>query len=188
MRTGSRPLRMVAILAAPLALWAALPALQFCHFGWDQLQPECVLAMSIDVAPAPNATESTCDTHPNGDTSEPAGTPCSASTGCPFAPENQRSTAVSLTHCARVDEDARASSPAPHRGRAYCLGGPNGGTGVRPRPPRLIVGPAPPSILIASTAIANPPREIRRIAPQLAVRPPPRIWITRPPVRGPPVV
>src|SRR5438105_3824439 len=113
MRTGSRPWRMVAILTIPLALWAALPVLQFCRFGWDEVRPECLLGMLVtDSAPVSHANAA------------PA-TPCSARTGCPFAAGSEHSIPIADAECARVDAPAHSASQHAHGGRAYCLGGPN---------------------------------------------------------------
>ena len=150
MRTDSRPSRQVALFALPLALWAAVPTLQFCSIRWDQVRPECVRA---------------CATEDRACAAVPADRACGA--GC------------------TTSAPACGEACAPHR--AYCPGGPNGGAGVRPHPPRLRDLTPVPTVFAAAHELASPPREVRRVIPQLAVRPPPRFWITRPPVRGPPV-
>jgi hypothetical protein len=177
---------MVAILAAPLALWAALPALQFCHFDWDQVRLECFVAMSaVDMGGMANAkiTDHTGHrAHPVAPATESPAAQCGGESGCPYAAARHPDP-IAYGSCSRVDAPT-GNSRSHHR--AYCLGGPNGGAGVRPHAPRLIVQGPPPLVLAVSTALANPPRQIRRVTPQLAVRPPPRFWIRRPPVRGPP--
>ena len=195
MRTGSRPWRMVAIFALPIALWAALPALQFCRLGVSQVRPECVFGTYV--AQAALSHESAL---PAADVATPcsgasAPTSCSAAseTSCPFAarcaPSSQ---AAGRDHpctadCERVDARTHSSNHHAHHARAFCLGGPNGGTGVRPHSPQLRTHAPPPAIVTATLALASLPHQTRRVAPQLAVRPPPRLWITRAPIRGPPV-
>ncbi len=162
MRTDSRPSRLMGRFALPLALWAAVPTLQFCRVAWDETRPEClegVPAAEVEIVRHAMAP------------------PCAAA--CPSA---DRSCA------AACPSDETGTCPArPPAHRTYCPGGPNGGAGVRPHAPEIRVQAPEPILFAAAGEVISPPRAIQRVVTQLAVRPPPRLWITCPPVRGPPV-
>src|SRR5258705_7401522 len=136
MSTRNRLPRAVVTLALPLALWTALPAVQWCTLRWDQVRLECFAR---------------CER------TTPAVAPCArAAGGCPLAAASGSAPCGAAESCAAHGHAAgiHATAPAqaacplsarwapglkrpasPAHGRAYCLGAPNGGLALRASAP-----------------------------------------------------
>ena len=181
--------RLLGSLLLPTVLWSAVPAIRWCSLRWDQVcpqmvlrcvtvmahvadtcqEPECPLARSSrgeGVAPAAAAAE------------EPE---CSAGGACPIAAE----TPAPEGSEARGSTTSDANAPATSHGRAYCLGDPVGGPGLRNRVAR-VAPPMPLALLVAVVALQPPANESHWPRPESNARPPTRSWAALPPIRAPP--
>ena len=154
---------MYGVIALPLALWAATPAIRVCPPGDGDARTECV-AGTADAAQLEIAAHLS---------------------GCPR-----------LLACARQRHKSRGCAAAQHRApaspgatnrREFCLGGPNGGSGVRTHSVRISIDATPLAVAVAQDAGLEPMRREARVQPARLARPPTRFWTTRPPVRGPPL-
>lgn len=150
-------------LALPLALWSAIPGVQWCQVGWAEVSLECFAECSIerpDRSVGEACAPAVCDGSARGC---PAGMPA-----CGLAP------------CGSATEP----SEAPPAGRAYCLSGPAGGDAIPPVPldasPPLAILPAAGWAAMPATvawhplaqATARPPRPAGGAVPR--IRAPPR--------------
>jgi hypothetical protein len=186
MLTCSRSRRASVLWVLPVALWAAVPAVQWCPFGWSR-----ACAAPFPRCPNVAAATATCGM--------PAAAACGADAGTCMAawagePDGRAA--------ANGEPDARAADPAPScplmtarlareagRGtrpvRAFCLGDPNGGAGMRTHAPAFghEMGPAVGAVV---ASLAAPPRLVTSPVPQRASRPPEHPWSRRPPARAPP--
>jgi hypothetical protein len=170
----------------PLALWAALPAIQVCALRWDQLSIEvlarCSVAagLSSDSLPAATSPCAAAVLPARGAAPRSEPDPCreharANGTGCPYAAtRDPRPSPAASAH--------RARSSA----RAYCLSGLNGGLARYSPPPRLervaTVVAVIPGIEVTDRPV------VRRLAFVRVVRarPPTEAWFRLPPSRAPP--
>ena len=105
-----RSSRWPSALILPVALWSAVPGVQWCPLGWAEVPPECFVAC---VSPAtilnvgsPGCCEESC----GAVASCPPRETCGAEESGPL-------------------EGTNPDAPYPG-GRAFCLSGPSGGEGV----------------------------------------------------------
>lgn len=110
MRPPPRPPRWPSALILPLALWSAVPRLEWCPIGWAEVRPDCFAACAGDADPA------RCEA---GRAQPPCDPGCTPSVRAAEPPSPLDS----------------APADAYPGGRAYCLGGPSGGDGLLPFTP-----------------------------------------------------
>ena len=146
-------------LALPLALWSAVPGVQWCQVGWAEVSLECFAECSIE--------------GPDGSAGG-AGACADAARGCPAGVA-----ACGLEPCGADAETA----DGPPGGRAYCLSGPAGGDGITPVP--LDASP-PVAFLPASDWGRAPAEEAEPPAVRTEPRPPPPATLAVPRIRAPP--
>ena len=167
MRPGSRLRRLFVLGALPMALWAALPAVQWCPLDW---QEACIAALLQ--CPSSEAQAA-----------------CEAGGACPLIKADPPSTAGDICGSPEACPMARAeSSPRPERDpakRTYCVGAPNGGAGLRAHGaefrPIVDLVAIVPGAAFAQRAVA-----LAEVVPQRTSRAPPGPWLTQPPARAPP--
>jgi hypothetical protein len=150
-------------LALPLALWSAVPGVQWCPVGWADVGLECFAECSIERP-----------TGSGGCGAVGAQACAGAARGCPAG-----MAACGLEPCGA---DA-GTADGPPGGRAYCLSGPAGGDGIPPVP----LDSAPPiAILPASDWGGVPAEETERPAVRAEARPPAPATLAVPRIRAPP--
>ena len=151
------PARAARVLLATLAL---LPSLRWCGYAWAEVPVECLLGTAAAWAAPPP----TCAAPPPTSAAPPA---CGES-------------------CARRSHDADLPAPpsSDPADRAWCPGGPLGGSGVAARndgaqAPALAVLPQVPEVVGAAPEPAPAP-------PPARARPPTDGASAPPPIRAPP--
>jgi hypothetical protein len=165
MRWDRRLSRAATLGALPIALWAAIPAIQWCPNG-AEVMIEC-LVLDPDPALAAVCTSS-CDPR-----------------ACSPAP-NACATTAEGPACGSACDDAPSpvESP-PASGSAFCLDDPSGGNGVRPMPLE-VDQPDTPAITLAAIVTPEPPPAHRMRASETQARPPTESHRPLPPARAPP--
>lgn len=151
-------------LALPLALWSAIPGVQWCSVGWADVRLECFAECSIE-------------------RSEDPGSPCPAGAGGSCGVEAQGCPA-GLAECALgpCNADGGSSEGLPG-GRAYCLSGPTGGDAVPPVP----LDAAPPLAIVPSADWDETPADgVERPIERTVARPPTPAIGAVPRIRAPP--
>ena len=171
MRNRTRSRQLFVAWALPLALWAALPTVRGCPVGWQQACAAGLLRCSATQAPAACTRSAEGCPLAHADSLPEANDACGSAAGCP------------LSHA------SSESPPSPREpfqsGRAYCLGDPNGGTGLLAQAPQLHSSASLPAI-VPATKIDPRAVVLMAHAPERTCRPPPRPWLRRPPARAPP--
>jgi hypothetical protein len=188
-------------------VWSAVPAIQWCSLRWDQICPRlvvrCLAAMERPVtvcregmATCPLAAEATAIDARARDAGE---CPLAAEAGdasaneqdaCPFTAETNEggefACPLSATAPGAATDPISTDEQAPtHHGRAYCLGDPTGGLGLRNHQPEL-TPPAALAPVVALAEIVTPDAPARWARPEPRARPPTRVWAILPPARAPP--
>ncbi len=202
MLTGPRVRRWNTIFAMPLALWAALPAVQWCPVGWDHVCALDLLRCSAIPGASADCMRSAtpkCVAVPDPENCSVAQSGgCGGMESCPFARGRATCTpppAVSpsgLTSrdpgvaCATPEPVARAHAAAPATSsRAYCLSGPNGGLALGAHHVQLERAPWVVAVL-AVVAVEADPGLATPLGEWTEERPPPETPVALPPARAPP--
>jgi hypothetical protein len=161
--------------AVPLAVWAALPAIQVCALRWDQLSLATLARCSV-AAGLSSATPCT-DGAPRASAAAPASEPdpcrehvAAQGTRCPFAEPG-------VSH---------ARSRERSSGHAYCLEGLNGGLARHAPAPRLERFAVVVAVIPGIAEAGEPVVRRTAFAPATWARPPTRPWFRLPPSRAPP--
>jgi hypothetical protein len=152
------------VLALPLALWSAVPGVQWCPVGWAEVSLECFAECTIERPTEDKACSAVAESSPAACDGSARG--CTAGVAeCGLAP------------CGADD------SGEPPGGRAYCLSGPLGGDGIPPVP--LDASP-PLATLPVSDWSGAPAEEAERPAVREVARPPTPATGAVPRIRAPP--
>jgi hypothetical protein len=175
MNGGGRTSRWASALALPLALWSAVPGVQWCPLGWAEVSPACYVACVSPAAILDVGTKRCCERScpaSQGHCAADASDSCPVQAG-PFA----------------CGPDAPDSAPADRYpgGRAYCLGGPSGGDGLAPGTLEAPDASGPGAALPAEAAVARPGSVACPVVAALT-RPPPSPIGAVPRGRAPPSV
>jgi len=158
--------RLLGVVALPLALFAAAPAPSWCPLDWSQVCSIQFLRCSIGVV-TPARCESAATCH----------LACENAPACPLR-ERGGSSACALP----------IRTPSKH-GRAYCLDDPAAGRGLRPSSPRLHAPEPLPVLAALVPEIPSPQVQIDRDSHLIPrERPPTESWMPVPPARAPPEV
>jgi len=172
MRAHRRVTQRLAMGALPIALWAALPLVQWCPRDLRAGGVDCLLVAAL---PAPI-------------THRPHASAVAPSSGCERraarADDCVGEAACPLASHEHDGQDGRHQE-YPCQGGTFCVSAPNGGAGVRPHSPRVDSPIALPAIAAAEIQVPLP-RVAMRFTPEAAARPPTRAAWRPPPVRGPP--
>ena len=143
-----RSSRWSSVLTLPLALWSAVPGVQWCPLGWAEVRPECFATCAspaqVVVAGSDGCCERACDAVP-----ERRATPCPDEAACAT--------------------DGEADYPG---GRAYCLAGPSGGDGLPLASPVAPDAAGPAAVLPIADALAVAPVRAERPVDAPASHPP----------------
>lgn len=147
------------VLALPIALWSAVPGVQWCAVGWADVSLECFAECTVERPDCSAGEAAACDGSALG---------CLAGVA-----------ACGLEPCASDAEPAEA----PAGGRAYCLSGPAGGDAIPTVPPDA----SPPlAILPASGWAVRPVSDAGQPLAQATARPPRPSSGAVPRIRAPP--
>jgi hypothetical protein len=186
---------MVAVLGLPLALWAAIPAVQWCAAGTDLANAACFVgsgatAEAAVVLQTSAPARAAARVAPRRVHAAASHASCAGGANCPYASCTNATPARPMARDALPAAVAhpRTAKPetAPRRARTFCLTDPNGGVGVRPHPPQLRTHTVLPAIAVSGDACAASFDEGERVAPDREARPPTHRAEQHPPVRGPP--
>lgn len=194
MRSG-RWSRRVAPLGLGLALWAALPSLEWCPFSWQQCHERLDLgSVAVGVASACELGETAAHKLGNPDacdgctaTAHAASSPRESSptrTSSSSSPKATTHRAVS-THCALpCDPDP---DPTPAGDRSYCIHPPADGVAPRTVEVAAPLVPAPHAVAARAPVVPAPPSRV--VAPTRRQAPSPAVALphTPPQSRAPPV-
>ena len=175
MKLGARTSRWASALALPLAVWSAVPGVQWCPLGWTEVSPACYVACVSPAAILDVGTRGCCERScPSSQTSCAGGAldDCPIQAG-PFA-------------CGPGASDYAPDNRYPG-GRAYCLGGPSGGNGLAPGTLEAPDASGPAAVLPAEAGVAHPARVMCPVVAALAHPPPSPIGAV-PRGRAPPPV
>ena len=167
MRAHRSVTQRLATGALPIALWAALPLVQWCP-PCDLRAADCPLGAAL-AAPV---------------THDPLASDCAPPGACARR-SAQADACAGLPVCPVASMAQHGRHHRPGQGGTFCVSAPNGGAGVRPHAPRLDSPIALPAIAAAEIQVPLP-RVAMRFTPEAAARPPTRAAWRPPPVRGPP--
>jgi len=141
MRKRSLPRILIASVGLPLALWAAVPAVQWCAAGTDLADAACffnsgataeaAIVLQHDARAHQAAIEASHHVAQAHRVCTRASCPYTSCTNAAAG----RAAAREALPIASSRARAPRSVPAPRRARNFCLTDPNGGVGVRPHPP-----------------------------------------------------
>jgi len=175
MKRSGRTSGWAGALALPLALWSAVPGVQWCPLGWAEVTPACALACVSPAAILDVGSGGCCER--SCPTSQ---APCATgdSDSCPIQ--------AGPSACGTETSDSVPDDPYPG-GRAYCLGGPSGGDGLAPGTLEAPDASGPAAVPPPETDIARPAPGACRVAAALA-HPPPSPVGANPRSRAPPPV
>jgi len=175
MKRGVRTSWSATALALPLALWSAVPGVQWCPLGWAEVTPACVVACVSPAAILDVGTRGCCERS---------------------CPTSQGSRAVDASDACPIQAGPFACGPGASEtapddrypgGRAYCLGGPSGGDGLAPGILEAPDASVPAAVLPPEADVACPVTVACPVVAAL-VHPPPSPIGAVPRGRAPPSV
>ena len=158
--------RLLGCLALPLALFAAAPAPSWCPLDWSQVCSIQFLRCTIGVAsPVRCESAATCPLA------------CENAPACPLKRPGGSAACAPPVH-----------APAKH-GRAYSLGDPAAGRGLKPAGPRLHAPEPLPVLAALVPAVPSPDVQIVRYSHLVPrERAPTETWMPVPRTRAPPAL
>ena len=175
MKRGGRTSRWATALALPLALWSAVPGVQWCPLGWAEVTPACVVACVSPAAILDVGTRGCCERSCPTSQSSCA---VDASDACPIQ--------AGPFACGSETSESAPDDRYPG-GRAYCLGGPSGGHGLAPGTLEAPDASGPAAVLPDEPDVARPVGVACPVVAALAHPPPSPIGAV-PRGRAPPSV
>jgi len=175
MRRGGRTSRWASVLALPLALWSAVPGVQWCPLGWAEVRPECFASCTSPAAILDVGTRGCCE---RSCTTLPTSCAGDASDACPIQ--------AGPFECGPGAPESAPDDRYPG-GRAYCLGGPSGGDGLAPGTLEAYDASGPAAVLPAEADVARPVPVACPVVAEIAHPPPSPIGAV-PRGRAPPSV
>lgn len=204
------PSRFWSLIGLPLALFSAMPSVQWCSGPWVPLTQEqfaACLASEFTGCTASVACSLPSCTEGAATRQDDAGTACESaasneSVSCPpplacevdalvqeagsceeasACPQDARGASSGAT----ADADRGPDSAAPTPARAFCVGNPAGGFGLKPLPDDD-TRPDASFVAAAATNLARPPLDRGRPIASPFARPGPAPRHPTAPIRGPP--
>lgn len=165
---------------------AVLPVVRFCPLGWDEIDLATLAtceAMPASAECAPPEREHACS----------AGTGCGATAACPMRSHGSCSDAAgsgagasAAAACPESKPAAAGHSPARrhHAGPGWCISEPLIAAAARAHAPATVS----PLAIAALLVTIDVPATVRPAVLAIDARPPTAPHLSRPPIRGPPLL
>lgn len=178
--------RLLPTLFLPLALWSALPQVQWCAASWAEVTPECFVACAV-ARPSTGCAAATeaCDREAPGACGRESASECCES-AAPRFDSGPCGTGAATAFDPFAMDGAALPSPADGRSdRAWCLGD-AGGPAVREPDLSSTLRPTPSAIAALEDIPESYPGPIARFDVENDAAPRSVLEHARPPVRAPP--